>query len=215
MCHIARLRSTDQSSPSLAGTLSSLWQVDIFPAKGQTDRIAKEVLADAFDLQLPTSIHVVAARGFLIQGTITSLDVAAIARQLLVEPVVEHSLLAKIGDAALSLPPAEHLKLVYVLPLPGVTDPEAESALMAIRQLGYDVDAVRTFRKYWVSELPDADMQLLCSKILCNDSIETIVHGKLELDELHLGIPINSNEPTFLSTTRPTNSWARSASNGN
>ncbi len=32
-------------------------------------------------------------------------------------------------------------------------------------------------------------MNLLCTKVLCNDSIETIVHGSLELDELHLGNP--------------------------
>ncbi len=184
------LRSTDQSSPSLAGTLSSLWQVDIFPAKGQTDRIAKEVLADAFDLQLPTSIDVVAARGFLIQGTITSLDVAAIARQLLVEPVVEQSLLAKIGDAALSLPPAEHLKS-------GARFAVARSHRSRGRkrpEWQFD-DLVTTsmrfahFASTGSLSCRVADMQLLCSKILCNDSIETIVHGKLELDELHLGHP--------------------------
>jgi len=81
------------------------------------------------------------------------------------------------------------LQLVHVLPLPGVTDPEAESALHAIQQLGFAVDEVRTFRKYWVSKLSDSQMNLLSSKILCNDSVETIVHGPLEMDELHLGRP--------------------------
>jgi phosphoribosylformylglycinamidine synthase II len=190
------ITSTDQDSPSPIDRSAKLWQIDILPVAGQPDRIANEVLSDALDLQLPSDLQVFATRGFLIQGEVTPLDVESIARELLVEPVVEQSLLAEVGNAALSIPPSPHLSLVYVLPLPGVTDPEAESALMAIRQLGYDVDAVRTFRKYWISELPKINMQLLSSKILCNDSIETIVHGKLELDELHLGHPYQFQRTT-------------------
>lgn len=179
--------STEENSSSQIARSTKLWQVDILPVAGQPDRIANEVLSNAIDLQLPSDLKVLAARGFLIQGAIALEDAKSIAKDLLVEPVVEHSMLAEVGDESLSVAPANDLNLVYVLPLPGVTDPEAESALMALQQLGYDIEAVRTFRKFWISKLPDKEMQLLCSKILCNDSIEMIVHGKLELDELHLG----------------------------
>ena len=58
---------------------------------------------------------------------------------------------------------------------------------MAMRHLGFPVDVVRTFKKFWTSSLSESDQNLLHSKILCNDSIEMIVVGKLELDELQLG----------------------------
>jgi len=108
-------------------------------------------------------------------------------QNLLVEPVVEQCQFANVGDESLSKSPSDLSNLVYVMPLPGVTDPQAESAMAAMKQLGYPVEAVRTFSKYWVSDLSDADTTLLQSKILCNDSIETIVLGKLELDQLQLG----------------------------
>ncbi len=181
--------STESNSDSNSPEKTTLWQIDIQPVSGQADRIANEVRSDARDLQLPESLKISATRGFLLQGNISGEEVAEIAHDLLVEPVVEHAQLALVGDAKLSEPPADNVNLVYVLPLPGVTDPEAESALQAIQQLGYDVEEVRTFRKYWVSPLDEAPMQLLCTKVLCNDSIETIVVGKLELDELHLGSP--------------------------
>ncbi len=181
------------SSPALKSdsvtTTRSLWQIDIEPTSGQPNRLANDVLANALDLQLPASLKIWAIRGFLIQGTINQDQAQQIASNLLVEPVVEQSQLAAIGDQSLSAKPAENLSLVHVMPLPGVTDPEAESALLAIQQLGYDVEAVRTFTKYWVSELTTEQMELLCGKVLCNDSIEMIVQGKLELDELQVGRP--------------------------
>jgi phosphoribosylformylglycinamidine synthase II len=180
---------TAKTSQSSDAQNTSLWQIDIRPVPGQPDRIAAEILANARDLQLPDSLEVFATRGFLIQGAISETDVQKIAHDLLVEPVVEQSMLGIVGDANLAGALAAGLQLIHVLPLPGVTDPEAESALHAIQQLGFQVDEVRTFRKYWVSSLSDSQMDLLSSKILCNDSVETIVHGSLEMKELHLGRP--------------------------
>ena len=166
---------------------STIWQIEIYPVDGQPNRLANEVLDNADDLRIDKSLAINAARGFLIQGALSRDQVAELTGNLLVEPVVERCYFAKLGDDSLSQAPHGFPNLIHVLPLPGVTDPQAESALLAITQLGYDVEAVRTFNKYWVSDLPEADQKLLRDKLLCNDSIEMIVDGKLELDELNLG----------------------------
>ncbi|HIN95603.1 MAG TPA: phosphoribosylformylglycinamidine synthase subunit PurL, partial [Planctomycetes bacterium] len=75
----------------------------------------------------------------------------------------------------------------HVMPKPGVMDPVAQSTLRAIQDFSFPAQAVRTFRKYWLSELADAEVKLLCEKILANDSIEQVVVGSLQLDQLQVG----------------------------
>ncbi len=179
--------SSDESPTTQGQETTTLWQVDIFPVAGQPNRLSAEVLDNARDLRVDESLEVIAARGFLIQGHLNHQDVARLTSELLVEPVVERCEFALVGSDSLSQPIGNLTNLLNVLPLPGVTDPQAESALMAMRHLGFPVDVVRTFKKFWTSSLSESDQNLLHSKILCNDSIEMIVVGKLELDELQLG----------------------------
>ena len=179
--------SSDESQATQSQEATTLWQVDIFPVAGQPNRLSAEVLDNAKDLRVDESLEVIAAHGFLIQGPLTHGDMARLTSELLVEPVVERCEFALVGSDSLSKPIEKLTNLLHVLPLPGVTDPQAESALMAMRHLGFPVDVVRTFKKFWTSTLSENDQKLLHSKILCNDSIEMIVIGKLELDELQLG----------------------------
>ncbi len=64
-----------------------------------------------------------------------------LANQLLVDSVVEQSSIypanVPSGDET------DESTTVYVLPIPGVTDSQAESALAAMQQLDFDVEAVR------------------------------------------------------------------------
>jgi phosphoribosylformylglycinamidine synthase len=71
-------------------------------------------------------------------------------------------------------------------------DPVAQSTLTMLRGLKYDVEEVRTFRKYWLCGSAETDASMLdrvCKKILSNDSIEQVIVGPLELDKLSLGSP--------------------------
>ena len=171
------------------GKVSVLWQVEIWPDADQPDRLARNILSDARDLGLPETLEVSACRGFLIQGGLDRSQAVDIAESLLVEAVVEQYKIGRCGDSQFGQIEADHPGLFYVLPLPGVTDPQAESALVAIRQLGFPVDAVRTFCKYTASEL-DADQQsVLCNKLLANESIEQVITGPLQLSEIQLGKP--------------------------
>ena len=162
------------------------------------DRLAEEILSDAQDLGLPADMKVKAARSFLLQGNLTEATARDIAKNLLVEPVVEHCVVAEIGSDTLSQIPSGYELLVNVMPLPGVTDPQAESAHEAIQNLGFNVSAVRTLKRYWVSAIQESHRETLFKKLLCNESIETVVVGPLELDRLDLG-----REYEFVKTVVP------------
>ena len=48
-----------------------LWEVDVHPAQGQSNRGAVRMAAEAVDIGLPSSISVDAAHGFLIEGDLS------------------------------------------------------------------------------------------------------------------------------------------------
>ena len=127
------------------------------------------------------------AHGYLIEGDLTAAQADQLAHQLLADGVVERTVVAQVGDDELSTPPNGRPCLIHVMPKPGVMDPVAQSTLRAIQDFSFPAQAVRTFRKYWLSELADAEVELLCEKILANDSIEQVVVGSLQLDQLQVG----------------------------
>lgn len=166
-----------------------LWEVDIYPADGQPDLIGQQTAADAADLGLAEELAVTAGRGYLVQGELSSEQVGRIAAELLADAVVERTVVAAVGDAALTRPPAGAKHLVYVLPKPGVMDPVAMSAKQAIADFGIEADEVRTFKKYWIGNLDGERLGALCSKILANDAIEQTIVGPLPFDRLEVGSP--------------------------
>jgi phosphoribosylformylglycinamidine synthase len=187
----------------------TLWEVDVHPAPGQPDLLARSVASAAADLGLP-EFSVAAARGFLIQGKIDEQEITRLSRELLADLVVERPMVGRPGDAVLYSSPhaprevpgapgkaptkghisrSEMATIIHVLPKPGVTDPVAASTLAAIADFGIAADAVVTLRKFWVSGLSDEQLQILAAKLLANDSIEQVVFGPLAMREIHLGSP--------------------------
>ncbi|HEX3870932.1 MAG TPA: phosphoribosylformylglycinamidine synthase subunit PurL [Pirellulales bacterium] len=164
-----------------------LWQVDIYPAEGQADLAGKSVAHQAAELGIARNLHVVAARGYLIEGEITRVDVEKVTRELLSDAVVEHYVIGITNDASLAEAPSGALRQVHVLPKPGVMDPAAQSALAAINDLGVAASAVRTLRKYWFSPIDDSALRALCGKVLANDAIEQWIAGPLVWNHLELG----------------------------
>jgi phosphoribosylformylglycinamidine synthase II len=167
----------------------TLWEIDIYPGPEQPDLSAGSILSDAEDLGLDRPLSVATAHGYLIEGDLSAEQADQLAEQLLSDSVVERTVVAEVGDEILSTPPNGRPCLIHVMPKPGVMDPVAQSALKAIQDFSLPAEAVRTFRKYWLSELDDAEVSLLCEKILANDSIEQVVVGSLELDQLQVGSP--------------------------
>jgi phosphoribosylformylglycinamidine synthase len=133
--------------------------------------------------------------GFLLQGSLDQAAADRVANDYLADPIAQRTIAAPVGSPVLSAPKTygvSHGRLVHVLFKPGVMDPVAQSTLTMLRGLKYDVEEVRTFRKYWLCGSAETDASMLdrvCKKILSNDSIEQVIVGPLELDKLSLGSP--------------------------
>ncbi len=166
-----------------------LWQVDIRPLPQLPDLVGQSLAVDGVDLGLPQGLSIKTARGFLIQGSLGEGDIRKAILELLCDPVVEQAIFGVVGAAHLNdlIPGYSHL--VYVLPRPGVMDPVAQSTQAALRDLGLSAEAVRTFRKFWVSSLTTKELDLLCTKLLANEAVEQTVIGPLRLERLDIGRP--------------------------
>ena len=171
-----------------------LWEIDIYPAQGQSDRTGSAAAAAAAELGLADGLRIVAAHGYLIEGPLDEQQATRIACELLADSIAERPVVAAMGQARLVDPSAAGLdaagaswQLVHVLPKPGVMDPVAQSALSAIADLGLRADAVRTLRKYWIADIGTDRLAPICRKVLANDAIEQVVVGPLELERLELG----------------------------
>jgi phosphoribosylformylglycinamidine synthase II len=160
-----------------------LWHLQIDPAPGRLDRAGSQVVIDAAELNLPGPWTVAASRGFLIEGNLSRADVERAAREVLVDPMVEVFAVRPSGEVD-----SGTNTVVHVLPKPGVTDPEAESALALLRDLCFAVTGVRTIRTYRVNG-PSEGLPRLVARVLANDAVEQAVVGTLPFDKLGQGRP--------------------------
>ena len=167
-----------------------LWQIDIYPNENEVDREGTRTSEEIQELGLGDQVDVVFARSFLVQGEFSRDDAVRLADGLLSDAVTERSVVAITGQDVLNEPPGKQNRLVNVLPKPGVMDPVAASTLSAANDFGIDVSAVRTMRKYWLDEsVSDQSLDSICKRALSNDSIEQVVVGPLEMDQLDVGAP--------------------------
>ncbi len=168
-----------------------LWEVDIFAAPGQLDRAASDTASDAADMGLSSDLSAVAARGYLIEGDLDAPQIEKLAALFLADPVVERTVIGRVGDPKLDLPPgaADAPEPIYVLPKPGVTDSVADNARKTFPLFGVAAKGCRTFKKYWISGVTDAQLDLVAHKLLANDAIEQLVRGKLPFTKLQVGSP--------------------------
>jgi phosphoribosylformylglycinamidine synthase II len=160
-----------------------LWHIQIEPAPGQTDRLGERLALEASESEDDGPWAIRASRGFLIEGELARAELERAALDLLVDPVVEiHSI--RPANLRWEGPGT----VVHVMPKPGVTDPEGESALALLRDLGYPVEMVRTIRTYRI-EGPAAGLPRMVARVLANEAVEMAVIGSLPFDNLGQGQP--------------------------
>ncbi len=160
-----------------------LWHIRIEPANGNHDRLGERLALEAAESGLGSRWSIQSSRGFLIEGELSRSELERAATAVLVDPVVETY---SIGTN--HAPEDGRGTVVHVLPKPGVTDPEAESALALLRDLGFAVSDVRTIRTYRLEGPLDAVPELI-RRVLSNDAVEQAVRGPLSLDHLGQGHP--------------------------
>ncbi|CAN5281869.1 phosphoribosylformylglycinamidine synthase subunit PurL [soil metagenome] len=159
-----------------------LWEVEIHSLEQDAER--KRVVEE-FAL-LTHSIRggdmvTASARGYLLEGEFDEVAARKLCDDLLVDSLVESYTLRPLGHADDSC---------TVLLKPGVMDPTSESVLKAAADLGVNLAAVRTFRRYFGNFADaNADRDTLFRKVLANDAIERIVLGPVKSEHLALGKP--------------------------
>ncbi len=180
---------------------SIVWQVEITPRAGLADRIGDKVHSEVRDAYGPANLRIAGARGFLVQSSESLSEVTRAVEHILVDSIVEQyrildadgavresfSALGGSPSAVRGSPDPAQSTIVHVLLKPGVTDPEADSAREALQEFGLAVDAVRTFRKYWIQPLSPEEVRISFQKFLANDSIEQVIAGPLVLRSIDIG----------------------------
>ena len=152
-------------------------RIEVFSKPEFPDVHAGEVLADIKQLGIDSAASVQSMRVFLVESNLKSDNLERIAKELLADPVTEQYFLGN-SDAPAS---GKKINVFEVHLQPGVTDPVASSAMMAIRDMDLDVSSVRTGRKYFISgELSDIEVQTIAQRILANDCIEEVIFGNTE-----------------------------------
>ena len=107
-----------------------------------------------------------------VDGDLTSDQLAQLCDQVLVDPVVDTSVIDGVT-------PAEG-RVVEVALMPGATDPDARELEQAARNLGLLDIRVVTARRYdLIGELSDTDVATLTRRLLANDTIEISTEGEL------------------------------------
>jgi len=149
-------------------------RIEVFTKPGYLDVHGDNVLADIKQLGIRTVEAAQALRVFLIEGQLEPDQLHRIARELLVDPVSEQYHTGRTGPP---VGPAQ-ATLIEVHLKPGVTDPVAASALMAIQDMSLSVESVRTARKYiLLGTLNEKQKQMIAQKVLANDCIEEVIFG--------------------------------------
>ncbi len=174
-----------------------LWEIEVQPAPREIDREAARVLAASRDLGITTVRDIRAARSFLIETDAAAEQVAEAARALLVDPIVEEHAIRSLESPPATTGSTDQDRLLNVLFKPGVTDNVANSTQKALGELGLDVAAVATCRKYRVNvDVDVADLARLAERVLSNEAIEHVVEGPLAMASIGLGSEYRFNLET-------------------
>jgi len=168
------------------GNKSMLWELEIRPKPGLVDREAERVLNDCREIEANSITEMVSGRSFLIEGDLQRTVVEQLAREFLVDDVVEIFTVRPLSAGA--EPHGDGRQLLNVLFKPGVTDNVGLTTETALRDRGLTIRAVATCRKYWINgDAAPEDVERLQRKVLANDAIERVVSGPLRMTSIAVG----------------------------
>jgi phosphoribosylformylglycinamidine synthase len=144
-------------------------RVEVRPKPGHRDTRADGVLRQSASLGLPTPAAAQHACVYLLEGDLTDQQVRRIADELLADPVTQVAEVQPRGSARARLD-----ALVEVHPLPGVTDPAAESVELAVEAMFGLRVKVRTGDRYDLAGVAARDAVALGERGIANPVIQGI-----------------------------------------
>jgi phosphoribosylformylglycinamidine synthase len=148
--------------------MAAVHRVEVRPKSGQRDPRADAVIRQAASLGLPRPSAAQHASVYLLEGDLSEVQVRRIADELLADPVTQVAELQARGTARPRLD-----ALIEVHPLPGVTDPAAESVEAAVRAMFGTTVTVRTGDRYDLGGVQQSDAATIGEKALAN----AVIHG--------------------------------------
>ncbi len=170
MTTTAPTRTTDQVS---------VFRIEVRPRKGMADVRGRAALAQAKSLIDSVALDSVDATSvFLVEGSLSSDEVQSLADHLLADPVTQQ---ATIGAS----PTPKGVVTIEVHPLPGVTDPAADSVQEAVHAMLGKRVRVQTGNRYDLHGVDQDRAKSIASRCWAN----TVIHA------VHVG--------AFLPTTFP------------
>ena len=148
--------------------MAAVHRVEVRPKSGQRDPRADAVIRQAASLGLPRPSAAQHASVYLLEGDLSEGQVRRIADELLADPVTQVAELQARGTVRPRLD-----ALIEVHPLPGVTDPAAESVEAAVRAMFGTAVTVRTGDRYDLGGVQQSDAATIGEKALAN----AVIHG--------------------------------------
>ena len=155
-----------------------VFRLEIGLLPGQLDPAGLEAAADLAEAGLADVRSVSVLRSVFLRGSLTPAQVERAAREVLVDPVLERYAVRE--DLDLPSGPGGAPRIVSVLRKAGVTNPEAESAKIALQGIGLNVRDVQTARTYLVwTSASQKEVLAAARKALGNDVIEDVATGRV------------------------------------
>ncbi|AEE14852.1 Phosphoribosylformylglycinamidine synthase 2 [Thermodesulfobium narugense DSM 14796] len=149
-----------------------MYRVEVWFKEGVFDAEAESVLRQIVSIGVESVHDVKIARVYNIEGDFNQNEIEDIAKNLLIDPVVETYFLGKQERKG------EDVEITFN---PGVMDPAEEPIKRGIRTLGYNsIKACRTSKRYIFTgeSISKKDINKICEKVLMNKLIQHVVKGK-------------------------------------
>jgi len=150
------------------------YRVEVATRPDFIDAAAEGLKADVEELGIRGLRAVRAVQVYRLEGEITEDQLAAIALELLYDPIVQ-----EVTWRGMLAQPGVGGRILEVAYNPGVMDPVEESVLKGIRDLGISgIHSVKTAKKYlFEGDLSDGDITTIADRLLVNKTIQHVVAG--------------------------------------
>jgi phosphoribosylformylglycinamidine synthase len=162
------------------------WRIEVHRLEGRDDPAGAAALAELQELGLGAIFDVRVGRGYLLPPSFTADEIAAIARELLADPVVDRARIAAPGEP-LKAPAGRHR--ILVLKRLGVMDPVAHTVRRLLERTGRPLAAdaeVATYRAFEIAGSPTAaELEHAATKALANETVEIV---RIDREDLPFGV---------------------------
>jgi phosphoribosylformylglycinamidine synthase II len=145
--------------------MTTVHRVEVRPAPQMADTRAASVQAELQQAGMARPLAMHAAQVYLVEGSLTDDQLQQVLREVLVDPLTQQ---ATMGAAA------ARGQVVEVLPLPGVTDPAAESVEAAILELTGSRVRVLTGERWDLEGVSRDQADAIGQRVLANPVVHAV-----------------------------------------